>query len=533
MNVSNLNYFAMNGRKLPIGIQDFEKLRTNGCLYVDKSAHIYRLTREYWPYFLARPRRFGKSLLLSTLKAYFLGKRELFEGLAIAGLEKEWLEYPVFHLDMNVESYLNIDSLYSALNTNLQVLEERWGRNESDKTPAARFTSVIRRACEQSGRKVVVLIDEYDKPLLGLKDDLKDVDDEMRKVLKGFYGVLKSADPYLRFVFLTGVTKFSRVTVFSDLNHLQDISLDKNYAGICGISQTELTQCLAPEIHTLAAELGKTTNQTLDELKKRYDGYHFANKTEGMYNPFSLLKTFAAGELRNYWFATGTPTFLVRMLKNIDFDVRSLESDVKISSNAISEYRAGSNDPTPLLYQTGYLTIKNYNELLDLYTLGFPNEEVKYGFLYELLPVYMQKDNILSEFYVGNFIEDLHARNIEGFMTRLKAFFADIPYDLNNKEEKHYQTVFYLLFKLMGQFVEAEQRSAFGRADAVVITANTVYAFEFKLTGNGTAEEALRQISDKGYLIPYTAGNKKLVKIGAEFSAAERGLNRWICTPAE
>jgi len=518
----------LNDRKLPVGIQDFEDLRTNGYLYVDKTAYIYRLATTGKPYFLCRPRRFGKSLLLSTLKAYFLGKKELFDGLAIAELEKEWLEYPVFHIDMNVEAYLNINSLYSALNINLRQLEEKWGKNDDEKSPSDRFQSLIRRAYEQTGRKVVVLIDEYDKPLLGSTGDLTDMDDEIRKVLKGFYGVLKSSDAYLRFVFLTGVTKFSKVSVFSDLNHLTDISLLEEYSGICGISTSELTNYFEPEINALSVKLGKTYDETLFELKKRYDGYHFSENSEGMYNPYSLLRTFVAGKLRDYWFETGTPTFLVRMLKNLEFDLKSLEKDVLIPSRAISEYKVESVNPIPLLYQTGYLTIKDYNEQKNLYTLGFPNEEVKYGFLYELLPAYMPKTDILTEFYVWNFIDDLQAGNVDNFMTRLKAFFAGIPYDLNDKTERYYQFVFYLLFKLMGQFIEVEPHSAIGRADAIVITKDTVFAFEFKLTGNGTAETALKQIDDRGYLIPFTAGNKKLVKVGAEFSLEERGLKRWV-----
>jgi len=516
-----------NGRKLPVGIQDFEDLRTNDYLYVDKTAYIYRLATTGKPYFLGRPRRFGKSLLLSTLKAYFLGKRELFEGLAIADLEKEWIEYPVFHLDMNVESYINLESLYSALDTNLRVLEKKWGKNDSEETPAARFIGLISRAYEQTGRKVVVLIDEYDKPLLGVNDDM-DVDNDIRKLLKGFYGILKSADAYLRFVFLTGITKFSKVSIFSDLNHLTDISLNENYAGICGISETELKHYFHPEIDTLALRLDKTYNETLYELKKRYDGYHFAENTEGMYNPFSILRTFDAGKLSYYWFETGTPTFLVRKLKNINFDVRNLENEVKISSLSINQYRVDSSDMIPLLYQTGYLTIKSFNQNSDTYMLGFPNEEVKYGFLYELLPVYMPKTNIFTEFHVDYFNEDLRTGNIESFMTRMKAFFAGITYDLNNKTEKDFQTVFYLLFTLMGQYIDAEPRFAAGRADAVVYTNDTVYVFEFKLSGNGTAEDALKQIDDKGYLIPFTAGNKKLVKIGAEFSAEQRTLSRWL-----
>jgi hypothetical protein len=513
-------------RKLPIGIQDFEDLRTNNYVYVDKTAYLYRLVSMGKPYFLGRPRRFGKSLFLSTLKAYFLGKKELFKSLAIAELEKDWMEYPVFYLDLNVESYTDIHSLYSALDTNLKNIERQWGSSETETTPASRLLGLIRRTYEKTGRKVVVLVDEYDKPLVNTLGK-EDVNNAMRDTLKGFYGVLKSADAYLRFVMLTGVTKFSKVSIFSDLNHLMDISLDENYAGICGISETELTAYFQPEITALAEKRKLTCEATLSELKKRYDGYHFAKESEGMYNPFSLLNTFSKRDFSNYWFATGTPTFLVKMLKDLDFDIKSLDNDVKIPADSISDYRFEYENPVPLLYQSGYLTIKDYDALFNEYILGFPNEEVKYGFINELLPVYVPKRNIQGEFYVSNFIRDLFANNVDGFMNRLKAFFAGIPYELNNKEEKHYQTVFYLLFKLMGQFIEVEQRSAVGRSDAVVITGDSVFVFEFKLT-NATAEDALKQIDDKNYLIPFTAGNKKLVKVGVEFSNEERGINRWV-----
>jgi hypothetical protein len=303
--------------------------------------------------------------------------------------------------------------------------------------------------------------------------------------------------------------------------------LDSQYAGICGISESELIAYFQPEIMALADEIGDSYETTLSELKKRYDGYHFAKKSEGMYNPFSLLNTLAKKDFNNYWFATGTPTFLVKMLKTMDFNIKSLENDVKIPLNYITDYHAEYEDPVPLLYQSGYLTIKEYDSLFNEYILGFPNEEVKYGFLNELLPAYMPKKNIMGEFYSANFVRDLLAGNVDGFMNRLKAFFSGIPYELNNKEEKHYQTVFYLLFKLMGQFIEAEQRSAIGRADAVVITDDTLFVFEFKLTESATAEEALQQIDDKNYLIPFTAGNKKLVKVGATFSAQERTLDEW------
>ncbi|GHT68977.1 ATPase AAA [Bacteroidia bacterium] len=514
-------------RKLPIGIQDFEDLRTNNYLYVDKTAFIYRLATTGKPYFLGRPRRFGKSLFLSTLKAYFLGKKELFDGLAIAGLEKEWVEYPVFYIDFNVGIYTDTQSLYQTLNSNLRRLEEKWGKVEGDDNLATRFEGLIRRAYEQTGNKVVVLVDEYDKPLLGIMDNLQ-VNDEIRKILKSFYGVLKSADTYLRFVFLTGVTKFSKVSIFSDLNQLQDISMREQYAGICGISEIELIKNFQPEITALAEKQELTYEETLAKLKKHYDGYHFSENSEDMYNPFSLLNTFEARKFRDYWYETGTPTFLVKMLKNMDFDVKKLENDLPFPVRSITDYQFGDENPVPILYQSGYLTIKAYNGRMDEYTLGYPNEEVKYGFMNNLLPVFMPKKDVLGEFSTGNFIRDLIAVNVDGFMTRLKAFFSDIPNELNNKEEKHYQTVFYLLFKLMGQFVQTEVSSAIGRADAVVAVDDTIFIFEFKLTGKETAEDALKQIDERKYAARYAVSDKKIVKVGVDFDAENRTLNRWV-----
>jgi hypothetical protein len=513
-------------RKLPIGIQDFEDLRTNGYLYVDKTAYIYELVTRGKPYFLGRPRRFGKSLFLSTLKVYFLGKKALFEGLAIADLEKEWIEYPVFYIDLNEEGYLDENSLYKALDTNLKRLEAQWGKDETDTTPASRLSGLIRRAYEQSGRKVVVLVDEYDKPLVNTLDD-PELNEAMRKILKGFYGVLKSADAYLRFLLLTGVTKFSKVSVFSDLNQLQDISMSEQYSGICGISQTELIETFQPDITALAEKLHLSYDETLAKLKKHYDGYHFSENAEDMYNPFSLLNTFSAGKFKDYWYETGTPTFLAKMLKDIDLDPKILENGLPFSTRSIADYRPGSENPVPLLYQSGYLTIKDYDSQLDEYLLGYPNEEVKYGFMNNLLPVFMPNKDVLGEFSIGNFIRDLRARQVDGFMTRLQAFFSGIPYELNNKEEKHYQTIFYLLFKLMGEYVQTEVSSAIGRADAVVVVNDILYIFEFKLTG-ATAEDALKQIDERKYAAPYAAGNKQIVKVGAEFSAEERTLSHWV-----
>ncbi|GHT49534.1 ATPase AAA [Bacteroidia bacterium] len=514
-------------RKLPIGIQDFEKLRTNGYLYVDKTAYIHRLANEGCPYFLGRPRRFGKSLFLSTLKAYFQGKKELFEGLAIADLEKDWVEYPVFHIDLNVENYNQFSDLESALDANLRKLEALWGEDKADKTFSTRLSGLICRAYEKKKKRVVVLIDEYDKPLTGTIGN-PELHEKIRDALSGFYGVLKTADPYLRFLMLTGITKFSKVSIFSQLNQLQDISMDERYAGVCGISETELLANFEPEIRTLAEKQKMGYDEMLAELKKLYDGYHFCENTEGIYNPFSLLNTFASGALRYYWFSTGTPTFLAKMLKDADFDIPSLENDAMIEAPTIADYHVGDENPLPLLYQTGYLTIKAFEEQFNEYRLGFPNEEVKYGFLRELQRQYSPHALFKSEFSISKFVRELEAADVDGFMTRIRAFFADIAYDLNNKTEKDFQKTFYLLFKVMGHFVKTEVKSAVGRADLVVWLKDTIYVFEFKLSENATAEEALAQIDDKGYLIPYSAGKQKVVKIGAEFSRAERTLSRWV-----
>ncbi|MDR0877998.1 MAG: ATP-binding protein [Treponema sp.] len=529
-------------RKLPIGIQDFEKLRTRNFVYVDKTAYVYKLAAEDNPYFLGRPRRFGKSLLLSTFKAYFEGKRTLFEAtgdqrtavtqpkLAIADLEKDWISYPVFHLDFNAEQYdVDIKGLMSGISSNLRPLEERWGKDISEDSPAARLKGLISRAYEKTGKKVVVLVDEYDKPLIQTMDNEK-LQTEIRGVLKSFYGVLKAADAMLRFVFLTGVTKFSQVSIFSDLNQLRDISMDTAYAGVCGISASELTGAFKPELELLSEKINMTYEQTVEEMQKRYNGYHFAENSEGIFNPFSVLNTFANGKLQFYWFQTGTPTFLVETLKKNDFDLRELSEGISIPAVSINDYRAGGSNITPLLYQTGYLTIKSYDPELNWYTLGFPNEEVEYGFLNELLPLYAPQKPYDQDFFIGNFFKDLRDGNIDAFMNRLKAFIANIPYDLKYETEKYFQNIFYLVFTLMGQYTRAEVRSAKGRADMVVGAKDTVYVFEFKIAEGDLdtlVEAALRQIDDKGYLIPYTAGGKKLVKIGAVFNTADRTLGKW------
>ena len=528
-------------RKLPIGIQDFEYLRKDNCLYVDKTQYIYKLLQHGKPYFLGRPRRFGKSLFLSTLKAYFEGKKELFEGLKISELEKEWVKYPVFYLDFNRESYVDIDSFYAVLDSNLRQIEDIWGKDELDTTLAIRFSGLIRRACKKSGKQVVVLIDEYDKPLISTMDN-STLNEDIRKILKGFYGVLKAEDACLKFVFLTGVTKFSKVSVFSDLNHLDDISLNENFAEICGITEEELLRDFQPEIQALAERRKMTYEEAFAKLKKLYDGYHFAKESADIYNPFSVLKTFGNLDFAYYWFATGTPTFLVKHLANTGFEIPILENNITIAASSLMDYRVENDDYIPLLYQSGYLTIKSYDIELNEYTLGFPNEEVKYGFLNELLPQFTPSFGVSSsKFSATGFIKLLRVGDVEGTMKMLQAYFATIKYDAIPKKlqiEKFYQFVFWQLFTLMGQFVQTEVKNNKGRTDAIVKTADSIFVFEFKMNnslspgegrgGAATAEDALAQINSKDYAIPYIADGRRIVKIGVEFSRSEKGLKRWL-----
>ncbi len=512
-------------RKLPIGIQTFAEIREENYLYVDKTAFVWRIANTGKPYFLSRPRRFGKSLLLSTFEAYFEGKKELFQGLAIAELEKEWKKYPVLHLDLNAKKYVSSGDLPAMLNQHLEKWEAVYGDEKKDRSPEERFSYIIRRASEQAGCGVVVLVDEYDKPLLqALGND--SLLDDYRKTLKAFYGVLKSSDRYLRFVFLTGVTKFAQVSVFSDLNQLNDISLDLAYATVCGVTSEELIFTFLPELERQAAANEMTVEEVIGMMTRKYDGYHFHPKGLGVFNPFSILNSFAKLEFGSYWFQTGTPTFLVELLKESEYDLRTLIDGIEASASSFTEYRVDANNPIPLIYQSGYLTIKEYDPEFQLYRLAFPNDEVRYGFLNFLIPYYTPVNEGEQNFYIGRFVQELRAGEVDAFLNRLQAFFADFPYELSDATERHYQVVFYLVFKLMGQFTDAEVRSARGRADAVVKTPKYIYVFEFKL--NGTAEQALQQIDEKGYLIPYQADGREVVKVGVEFSAEKRNIGRWL-----
>lgn len=513
-------------RKYPIGIQSFEDLRREGYLYVDKTEHIYRLVATGKPYFLSRPRRFGKSLLLSTLKAYFEGKKELFEGLAIAELETEWIVRPVLHLSLNAEKYDSLERLDKQLNSQLMAWEALYGCDAADWTYSIRFMNVIKAAYEQTGQQVVVLIDEYDKPMLESFHN-KELQDEFRKILVAFYSVLKDADPYLKLIFITGVTKFAQMSIFSTLNQLKDISLNRAYDTICGMTCKEIETTFAPELDAMAEKGNTSRKAVLKRMTTMYDGYRFCEEqTEGMYNPFSVLNALDQLKFGYYWFATGTPTFLVHILRRTEFDVRLLLEGIDVSDVSLSTYSGDEDDPVPMLYQSGYLTIKDYQEEFGLYQLGFPNEEVKYGLLNYMTKYYtpvMERD---LPFHIGKFVVELRTGKIDAFMTRMRAFFGGISYELSDNTERHYHNVFYIVFTLLGQYADVEVRSSHGRADMVVKNQDYIYVFEFKL--NGTAEAALQQINDQDYLIPYTADHRKLVKVGVDFDKETRNIGCWL-----
>lgn len=517
-------------RKMPIGIQSFEDLRLKDFLYVDKTSYIAELASANKVFFLSRPRRFGKSLFLSTLKAYFLGQKELFKGLAIEAFEEGeksrreiWQKYPVFHLDLNASQYETREDLEALLNNRLCIWEETYGSRPSETTFPERFMGIISRAHEKTGKQAVILIDEYDKPLLQTMWDNEAVNEAYRSILKGFYGIIKSCDEHIRFAFLTGVTKFSKVSIFSDLNNLRDISMLPEYDAVCGITQKEMEEVFKPEIIELGKAQNLTEAETLAKLKQKYDGYHFSESSVNVYNPFSLLNVFAGKVFRSFWFSTGTPTFLVKALQKQDVFIRDILEDAEMSENALQDYRPDMNNPIPILFQSGYLTLKDYDERMGLYKLGFPNDEVKYGFLDNLVPAYTSIAKDASGLFIGNFVRAIEKGDTESFMKRMYTACAGLPYSLASKEnvqmrERDYQIAFYIIFSLMGQFVQTEVVSSKGRADCVVHTDDTVYIFEFKLMGSGTPKEAIQQIKEKGYAEPYKTSGKKIVLIGAVFA---------------
>ncbi|MCD8290274.1 MAG: ATP-binding protein [Prevotella sp.] len=511
--------------KYPIGVQDFEKLRNKGYIYVDKTAKMYELTSTGNCFFLSRPRRFGKSLLLSTMRAYFEGKKELFKGLAIEKLEQEWKEYPVLYMDLNSGEYNTLENLESNLNSSFLEWEEIYGSSEDGATFETRFKNIVRRAYQKTNQQVVILVDEYDKPILNTIDN-EELQDKFRSKLKSIYSVLKTQDKYIRFAFLTGVSKFSRLSIFSDLNNLRDITFNKRYADICGISEKELHTYFEDAITELADTNSMTYDEACAKLEETYDGYHFAPNTVGMYNPFSLLNALQDGNIDNYWYQTGTPTFLVQMLRKKDYDLQNLQLD-KIPAEALSTVDSMTASPIPLLYQSGYLTIKDYDARFRLYQLGFPNREVEEGFMQSLLPLYTNGDEILSKSHIARFVDDVIEGRPESFLSSLKTYLAGTSYDLAGELEIYFQNTMFLIFSLIGFYVDVERKTSFGRIDIVLHTKDYIYVMELKV--DTPAEKALEQIDSKEYLLPFAEDGRKLYKIGVSFSSKKRTISEWKC----
>ena len=510
--------------KYPIGIQQFEKLREDEWVYVDKTRQIYELVQGGSCYFLSRPRRFGKSLLLSTLEAYFQGKKHLFEGLAIENLEKEWTVHPVLHLDLNAKPFTKFQDLYDLLNAQLYLYEQEYESVAIDTSIEGRFRALIRAAKLKTGRNVVVLVDEYDKPMLQAIGN-EELQTEFRNALKAFYGVLKSADGDLRFAMLTGVTRFSKVSVFSDLNNLEDISMMPQYHDICGISEKELHATFDAEVGKLAQANGQTKEEAYLELKRRYDGYHFCANTPGMYNPFSVLLTLKNANYGSYWFSTGTPTYLVELMKEVDLNPSEL-SGYEAATSELESVQARVDNPIAVLYQSGYLTIKSCDKRFGTYRLDYPNEEVKEGFVNFLLPYYSYSKSAKHTTIISQFVMSLEKGDADRFMQLMQSLMADIPYELIRDLENHYQNVMYIITKLMGLYIQAEYRTSRGRIDLLIGTDKYVYIIELKL--DGSAEEALAQINAKDYALPFSVDGREVVKIGANVTSETRNLERWV-----
>ena len=525
--------------KYPIGIQSFEKLRGDGYVYVDKTDLIYKLVHGGTIYFLSRPRRFGKSLLISTLENYFLGRRDLFEGLAISSLEKEWLEYPVFHIDFNSINFKEHDALRTLLEETVSAWERIYPPAEKFSSIGKRFGEVLRAAHRCTGRRCVVLIDEYDKPLLDVLDtglrcnvdgNERMLEDRHRDVLKGFYSVFKAADDDLKFVLLTGVTKFSQVSIFSGFNQPNDISMSGQYEALCGITQQELEQYFAEPIADMADAYGTSVDEMLAMLKRQYDGYHFSPSMTDNYNPFSLLNAFFNLRIDDYWFRSGTPEYLIRLLAHSDENLDELTGKYYDPSLFV-DYKADVERPLPMIYQSGYLTIKDYKRGRNTFLLDFPNNEVKRGFVSLTASNYFNNRSNDVSSWIQDLLDSLEDGDSDRVRDLFTSFLADIPYTARRKEnererERYFQYTFYLIFKIVSTYtVTVEQPQSQGRVDCIVETPKYVYIFEFKL--DGSADDALTQIEERGYAAPYSAGSRRVFRIGASFSSATGTIEEW------
>ena len=525
--------------KYPIGIQSFDKIRADNFVYVDKTDLVYQLVSAGSIYFLSRPRRFGKSLLVSTLKHYFLGHKELFQGLAIESLEKDWLEYPVFHIDFNGANFLQADELERVIESYVATWEQQYGKDPLATTLGNRFKGVLAAAHRKTGRRAVVLIDEYDKPILDVLDvqeyaarNGKQVllEDMHREILKGFYSVFKGTDEHLRFVLLTGVTKFSQISVFSGFNQPADISMDKRYEALCGITEEELYTVFAEPIRKLAATYKVDENEMKQMLKQHYDGYHFSENMLDIYNPFSLLNCFSSCSMRDFWFASGTPSYLVRLLNHFKQNINELIQDYHFPEEFI-DYKADVEQPLPMIFQSGYLTIKEADPLTGSYLLDFPNKEVQRGFVTLIASSYLDtRTHSLSNWMLRS-IRQLQQGKIQEFGEALTAFLADIPYSMRRKDsererERYFQYTFFLLLRMLSCFtVYIEKEQSQGRVDCIVEVPDYVYIFEFKL--DGSAEGALQQIKEKGYTKEYATDARHIHQIGVNFSSKTGTIEEW------
>ena len=510
--------------KYPIGIQTFSKIIEEGWAYIDKTAFVYQLGKNGGYYFLSRPRRFGKSLLLSTIEAYFQGKKELFKGLALEQLEKDWKVYPVLHLDLNVGKFDTPEALYERLDHYLSGWEKTYDLiPETSQSPATRFENVISRAYEKTRQKVVILVDEYDKPLLQAIGN-KELQDEYRAILKSIYGVAKTMDGYIQMAFFTGVTKFSKVSVFSDLNNLKDITLSHQYAEICGITEKEIRDCFDEEVAQMAEANHLTKDECYAKLKENYDGYHFTEESVGMYNPFSLINALSDQRFKDFWFETGTPTFLVETLKRTNYELENLTRE-EVTADLLGSLDSIDQNPLPLLYQSGYLTIKDYKPRFDSYILGFPNGEVERGFTRFLFRYYAPIRADQSVSFINNFTREVEGGQPEKFMSRLEAMFAGQDYQVVGDTELYFHNVTSLVFKLLGFYTDVERHTTDGRMDMLVQTKDNIYIFEFKI--DKSADEALKQIDEKQYAKPFETDSRKLYKIGVNFSSETRRIEGW------
>ena len=509
--------------KYPIGIQNFEKIRRDGYVYVDKTPWMWKMISEGSYYFLSRPRRFGKSLMVSTLEAFFSGQRELFKGLYVDTVEWDWQQFPIMHLDLNAEKYTTPEALDHILDAHLSQWEKSYGKEDYEKSFGARFMGVMRRAFEQTGRQVIVLVDEYDKPMLqAIGNDA--LQSEYRSTLKAFYGTLKSSDRYIKFAFLTGVTKFGKVSVFSDLNNLIDLSLDHRYTSICGISEIELHDYFDVDVAALAEANGLTKDECYERLRYDFDGYHFDVDAPGMYNPFSVLNTLSSQRFKDYWFETGTPTFLIYQLKKTNYPLEAMTQE-ELTVDTLNSIEIVDENPLPLLYQSGYLTIKRYDHEFRTYRLGFPNREVEEGFVKYLVPFYSPSKADQPLMYIGNFVKEVRTGNVEAFMQRVERFFDGGDYQVAGKAELYFQNTLWALFKLLGLYVDVERHTTDGRMDILMQTKDYVYILELKI--NQSADIALQQIEEKQYAKVFEGDGRTIYKIGVNFSSETRRLTEW------